>query len=111
MAEGLEQLGLADIRLVVRLMCLAAAGRANFANSTETTSNSHLLGPLDGIVEEHNAGSSSSLTYLSAAIGSLASTNPSAAKLLVQLCTKVYIFIFLKKIVHNLLDKILLPTD
>ena len=91
MAEGLEQLGLADIRLVVRLMCLAAAGRANFANSVETPGSPLFMGPLEhGILEEHTAaGSMSSLTYLSAAIGSLASSNPSAAKLLVQLCTKV----------------------
>lgn len=86
----MEQLGLADIRLVVRLMCLAAAGRANFAATMMEAPSPNFMGPLEhGVMEGHVAGSTSSLTYLSAAIGSLASSNPNAAKLLVQLCTKV----------------------
>ncbi|XP_033633807.1 probable E3 ubiquitin-protein ligase HERC1 isoform X2 [Asterias rubens] len=88
LSEGLEQLGLSDIRLVVRLMCLAAAGRTDFAATTNLSSLSY--GGQDTL-EFASTGlmsTSSSLAYLSAAIGSLASCNPNAAKMLVQLCTK-----------------------
>ena len=71
LSEGLEQLGLSDIRLVVRLMCLAAAGRTDFAATTNLSSLSY---GGQGTVEFGATGlmsTSSSLAYLSAAIGSL----------------------------------------
>ncbi|XP_016128716.1 probable E3 ubiquitin-protein ligase HERC1 [Sinocyclocheilus grahami] len=84
LAAGLESLGLTDIRTLVRLMCLAAAGRAGL--STGLT-----LGP--GSTERPRGASKptkpiSCLAYLSTAVGCLASNSPSAAKLLVQLCTQ-----------------------
>ncbi|KAK7912664.1 hypothetical protein WMY93_012875 [Mugilogobius chulae] len=84
LAAGLESLGLTDIRTLVRLMCLAAAGRAGL--STSPTSGS---GP-----NERPRGAAktskpiSCLAYLSTAVGCLASNSPNAAKLLVQLCTQ-----------------------
>ncbi|XP_016139643.1 LOW QUALITY PROTEIN: probable E3 ubiquitin-protein ligase HERC1 [Sinocyclocheilus grahami] len=84
LAAGLESLGLTDIRTLVRLMCLAAAGRAGL--STGLT-----LGP--GYSERPRGASKptkpiSCLAYLSTAVGCLASNSPTAAKLLVQLCTQ-----------------------
>uniref|UniRef100_A0A8C4TJ25 HECT-type E3 ubiquitin transferase n=1 Tax=Erpetoichthys calabaricus TaxID=27687 RepID=A0A8C4TJ25_ERPCA len=84
LAAGLESLGLTDIRTLVRLMCLAAAGRAGLSTSPTAVCNSH---------ERPRGGSKgnkpiSCLAYLSTAVGCLASNSPSAAKLLVQLCTQ-----------------------
>ncbi|MBZ3889111.1 putative E3 ubiquitin-protein ligase HERC1 [Sciurus carolinensis] len=85
LAAGLESLGLTDIRTLVRLMCLAAAGRAGLSTSPSATA---------GTLERSRGGHSkankpiSCLAYLSTAVGCLASNTPSAAKLLVQLCTQ-----------------------
>lgn len=84
LAAGLDSLGLTDIRTLVRLMCLAAAGRAGLSTSPAVDSN-----------PERPRGASkaskpiSCLAYLSTAVGCLASNSPNAAKLLVQLCTQV----------------------
>ncbi|KAJ7425197.1 hypothetical protein WISP_24460 [Willisornis vidua] len=85
LAAGLESLGLTDIRTLVRLMCLAAAGRAGLSTSPSTVSSS--AERARGI---HSKTSKpiSCLAYLSTAVGCLASNTPSAAKLLVQLCTQ-----------------------
>ncbi|KAJ3593562.1 hypothetical protein NHX12_005896, partial [Muraenolepis orangiensis] len=84
LAAGLESLGLTDIRTLVRLMCLAAAGRAGLSTSPPTGS---------GPAERPRGASKSSkpiscLAYLSTAVGCLASNSPNAAKLLVKLCTQ-----------------------
>ena len=98
LSEGLERLGLADIRLVVRLMCLAAAGRADFTSmstsypDTSFSQTQYYPSPssaTSAAVDAISHSSTSSLSYLSSAIGALVLSNPSAAKLLVQLCTKV----------------------
>ncbi|KAL1007751.1 hypothetical protein UPYG_G00091160 [Umbra pygmaea] len=84
LAAGLESLGLTDIRTLVRLMCLAAAGRAGL--STSPTAGS---GPSERPHGATKAGKPiSCLAYLSTAVGCLASNSPNAAKLLVQLCTQ-----------------------
>ncbi|XP_030832727.1 probable E3 ubiquitin-protein ligase HERC1 isoform X3 [Strongylocentrotus purpuratus] len=97
LSEGLERLGLADIRLVVRLMCLAAAGRADFTSmstsypDTSFSQTQYYPSPssaTSAAVDAISHSSTSSLSYLSSAIGALVLSNPSAAKLLVQLCTK-----------------------
>ena len=86
LAAGLESLGLTDIRTLVRLMCLAAAGRAGLSTSPSAMASAS---------ERSRGGHSkankpiSCLAYLSTAVGCLASNTPSAAKLLVQLCTQV----------------------
>ncbi|XP_066885802.1 probable E3 ubiquitin-protein ligase HERC1 isoform X20 [Kogia breviceps] len=85
LAAGLESLGLTDIRTLVRLMCLAAAGRAGLSTSPSAMASTS---------ERSRGGHSkankpiSCLAYLSTAVGCLASNTPSAAKLLVQLCTQ-----------------------
>ncbi|XP_023674598.2 probable E3 ubiquitin-protein ligase HERC1 isoform X1 [Paramormyrops kingsleyae] len=84
LAAGLESLGLTDIRTLVRLMCLAAAGRAGLSTGPTT-------GP--GATERPRGTAKASkpiscLAYLSTAVGCLASNSPNAAKLLVQLCTQ-----------------------
>uniref|UniRef100_A0A668SQ94 HECT-type E3 ubiquitin transferase n=1 Tax=Oreochromis aureus TaxID=47969 RepID=A0A668SQ94_OREAU len=84
LAAGLESLGLTDIRTLVRLMCLAAAGRAGLSTSPSA-------GP--GHAERPRGATKTSkpiscLAYLSTAVGCLASNSPNAAKLLVQLCTQ-----------------------
>lgn len=85
LAAGLESLGLTDIRTLVRLMCLAAAGRAGLSTGLAS-------GP--GALERPRGANKptkpiSCLAYLSTAVGCLASNSPNAAKLLVQLCTQV----------------------
>ncbi|KAG8440199.1 hypothetical protein GDO86_006116 [Hymenochirus boettgeri] len=86
LAAGLESLGLTDIRTLVRLMCLAAAGRAGLSTSPSNT----LLSSSDRSRGLHSKTSKpiSCLAYLSTAVGCLASSTPSAARLLVQLCTQ-----------------------
>ncbi|XP_053490210.1 probable E3 ubiquitin-protein ligase HERC1 isoform X6 [Ictalurus furcatus] len=84
LAAGLESLGLTDIRTLVRLMCLAAAGRAGLSTGLAS-------GP--GALERPRGANKptkpiSCLAYLSTAVGCLASNSPNAAKLLVQLCTQ-----------------------
>ncbi|TUG88269.1 putative E3 ubiquitin-protein ligase HERC1 [Bagarius yarrelli] len=84
LAAGLEALGLTDIRTLVRLMCLAAAGRAGLSTGLAS-------GP--GALERPRGTNKptkpiSCLAYLSTAVGCLASNSPNAAKLLVQLCTQ-----------------------
>ncbi|XP_030044055.1 putative E3 ubiquitin-protein ligase HERC1 [Microcaecilia unicolor] len=85
LAAGLESLGLTDIRTLVRLMCLAAAGRAGLSTSLSSLSSS-----MERSRGVHSKTSKpiSCLAYLSTAVGCLASNTPSAAKLLVQLCTQ-----------------------
>ncbi|XP_061742965.1 probable E3 ubiquitin-protein ligase HERC1 isoform X4 [Nerophis ophidion] len=84
LAAGLESLGLTDIRTLVRLMCLAAAGRAGLSTSP-TISSGHAERPRGAAKASKPI---SCLAYLSTAVGCLASNSPNAAKLLVQLCTQ-----------------------
>ncbi|XP_045564463.1 probable E3 ubiquitin-protein ligase HERC1 isoform X7 [Salmo salar] len=84
LAAGLESLGLTDIRTLVRLMCLAAAGRAGL--STSPTAGSGASERPRGATKASKP--ISCLAYLSTAVGCLASNSPNAAKLLVQLCTQ-----------------------
>lgn len=75
-----------DIRTLVRLMCLAAAGRAGLSTSPATVSSST---ERSRGIHSKTSKPISCLAYLSTAVGCLASNTPSAAKLLVQLCTQV----------------------
>uniref|UniRef100_A0A0F8CLJ4 HECT-type E3 ubiquitin transferase n=1 Tax=Larimichthys crocea TaxID=215358 RepID=A0A0F8CLJ4_LARCR len=84
LAAGLESLGLTDIRTLVRLMCLAAAGRAGLSTSPVSGSG-HAERPRGAAKASKPI---SCLAYLSTAVGCLASNSPNAAKLLVQLCTQ-----------------------
>lgn len=86
LAAGLESLGLTDIRTLVRLMCLAAAGRAGLSTSP-TAGSGHAERPRGAAKASKPI---SCLAYLSTAVGCLASNSPNAAKLLVQLCTQVH---------------------
>uniref|UniRef100_T1JES7 HECT-type E3 ubiquitin transferase n=1 Tax=Strigamia maritima TaxID=126957 RepID=T1JES7_STRMM len=92
LSSGLEYIGLSDIRLIVRLMCLTAAGRVDFvANEQHSSSENFLYSastPLFESVTSLSPNATVSLTYLSAAIGGLAQNNSSASKLLAQLCTQ-----------------------
>uniref|UniRef100_A0A8C2HR54 E3 ubiquitin-protein ligase HERC1 n=1 Tax=Cyprinus carpio TaxID=7962 RepID=A0A8C2HR54_CYPCA len=76
-SSGLEALGLADIRILVRLMCLAAGGRVH------TTV--HQQGVGRGFVSDRTG--SAFLSFLSSAIGSLVSHSPAAYRELVDICT------------------------
>ncbi|XP_066566869.1 probable E3 ubiquitin-protein ligase HERC1 isoform X2 [Amia ocellicauda] len=73
-SSGLEALGLADIRILVRLMCLAAAGRVHTAIEC--------LGPAGERM------GSAFLTFLSSAIGCLVSNSPTSYRELVNICTQ-----------------------
>ncbi|XP_056269201.1 probable E3 ubiquitin-protein ligase HERC1 isoform X3 [Pseudoliparis swirei] len=84
LAAGLESLGLTDIRTLVRLMCLAAAGRAGLS-ADPVSGSGHGERPRGAAKAGKPA---SCLAYLSTAVGCLASNSHHAAKLLVQLCTQ-----------------------
>ena len=95
LSSGLELMGLADIRLIVRLMCLSASGRVESPPTTRLPSRS---GSADTVTTTHSlplaasgdaAPSAQYLGYLSASIGALAADNPNASRLLLQLCTQV----------------------
>ena len=72
LSSALEQMGLADIMQIVRLMSLCAAGKMELSGGSGRSgeSNKHLH-------------------HLTAAIGALIEEDPSALKQLVQLCTQV----------------------
>lgn len=84
--SGLEALGLTDIRILVRLMCLAAGGRAQLAkNGTEHLFSSTQFRPAKG----RTWSTRSCLTYMSSAIGCLVANSPTAYRALVNVCTQV----------------------
>ncbi|XP_028822113.1 probable E3 ubiquitin-protein ligase HERC1 [Denticeps clupeoides] len=85
LAAGLESLGLTDIRTLVRLMCLAAAGRAGLSPSPASEAGRRCAGHTPTKPPKRPL---SCLAYLSTAVGCLASNSPGAAKLLLQLCTQ-----------------------
>lgn len=78
--SGLESLGLADIRILVRLMTLTAGGRAY-------TCVHRPLGANGIAATERN--SLTRLSFLSSAIGSVVSHSPAAYRQLVEICTQV----------------------
>ncbi|KAJ8338960.1 hypothetical protein SKAU_G00357460 [Synaphobranchus kaupii] len=77
-SSGLEALGLANIRILVRLMCLAASGRVH-------TTMDHLACGQGSAAERT---SSAFLSFLSSAIGSLVSNSPTYYRELVDICTQ-----------------------
>ncbi|XP_051773057.1 probable E3 ubiquitin-protein ligase HERC1 isoform X4 [Ctenopharyngodon idella] len=77
-SSGLEALGLADIRILVRLMCLAAGGRVHTSVDQQ--------GVGRGSVSDRTG--SAFLSFLSSAIGSLVSHSPAAYRELVDICTQ-----------------------
>jgi len=78
-SNGLESLGLADIHILVRLMTLAAGGRAHGSVDQQ-------LG-VRGHATERNG--STCLSFLTSAIGSVVSHSPTAYRQLVKICTRV----------------------
>ncbi|XP_052792636.1 probable E3 ubiquitin-protein ligase HERC1 isoform X1 [Mya arenaria] len=70
---ALEKMGLSDIMLIVRLMCLCAAGKVTLSD----------IGP-----EDSQGSQPSSLDHLTAAIGSLVAENNRAQNQLLHLCVK-----------------------
>uniref|UniRef100_A0A8C4H0W8 HECT-type E3 ubiquitin transferase n=1 Tax=Dicentrarchus labrax TaxID=13489 RepID=A0A8C4H0W8_DICLA len=77
-SNGLESLGLADIRILVRLMTLAAGGRAHTCVDRQPG--------VKGMATERN--NSTCLSFLSSAIGSVVSHSPAAYRQLVEICTQ-----------------------
>ncbi|XP_038590219.1 probable E3 ubiquitin-protein ligase HERC1 isoform X7 [Micropterus salmoides] len=77
-SNGLESLGLADIRILVRLMTLAAGGRAHTCVDRQPG--------VKGLATERN--NSTCLSFLSTAIGSVVSHSSSAYRQLVEICTQ-----------------------
>ncbi|XP_061657060.1 probable E3 ubiquitin-protein ligase HERC1 isoform X5 [Syngnathoides biaculeatus] len=75
---GLDSLGLADIRILVRLMTLAAAGRENTCADRRS----------EGEGPASERANSSCLSFLTAAIGSVVSHSPTAYRQLVEICTQ-----------------------
>ncbi|KAF7670462.1 hypothetical protein LDENG_00124780 [Lucifuga dentata] len=76
-SSGLEFLGLADIRILVRLMTLAAGGRAHTCVDKKSGAR--------GTTEQS---SPTCLSFLTSAIGSLVSHSPTAYRQLLEICTQ-----------------------
>lgn len=75
LASDLEGVGLGDIRVLVKLMCLVAPhAKTNAASQTSEVGS--------------DVSKSDELADLSAAIGALAQNDASSSQLLVQLCTQ-----------------------
>lgn len=83
-SNGLESLGLADIRILVRLMTLAAVGRAHTCVDRQPGAK--------GMATERN--NSTGLSFLSTAIGNVVSHSPAAYRQLVEICTQVSVLCF-----------------
>ncbi|XP_078812489.1 putative E3 ubiquitin-protein ligase HERC1 isoform X5 [Oryzias latipes] len=77
-SNGLELLGLADIRILVRLMTLAAGGRVHTCLNNQSG--------VKGLPSERNT--STCLNFLTSAIGSVVSHCPTAYRQLVEICTQ-----------------------
>ncbi|XP_072518712.1 probable E3 ubiquitin-protein ligase HERC1 isoform X2 [Salminus brasiliensis] len=77
-SSGLEALGLADIRILVRLMCLAASGRVHMDVDQQGMGRGSLS----------DSSGSAFLSFLSSAIGSLVCHSPTAYRELVDICTQ-----------------------
>ncbi|XP_040012790.1 probable E3 ubiquitin-protein ligase HERC1 isoform X5 [Xiphias gladius] len=77
-SNGLESLGLADIRILVRLMTLAAGGRAHTCVDTQSG--------VKGLAAERS--NSACLSFLTSAIGSVVSHSSTAYRQLVEICTQ-----------------------
>ncbi|KAM4720559.1 putative E3 ubiquitin-protein ligase HERC1 isoform 3-T4 [Anableps anableps] len=77
-SNGLESLGLADIRILVRLMTLAAGGRAHACVDNPP-------GVRGMVTERHK---STCFSFLTSAIGSVVSHSPAAYRQLVEICTQ-----------------------
>uniref|UniRef100_A0A7N6BG99 HECT-type E3 ubiquitin transferase n=1 Tax=Anabas testudineus TaxID=64144 RepID=A0A7N6BG99_ANATE len=77
-SNRLESLGLADIRILVRLMTLAAGGRAHTCMDRRSG--------VKGLATERN--NSTFLSSLTSAIGSVVSHSPTAYRQLVEICTQ-----------------------
>ena len=73
---ALESLGLSDIMVIVRLMCLCTSGKITLPG--------HEFG--------HQGASLQSLNHLTSAIGALVEENTAAQRQLLELCTKVKAF-------------------
>lgn len=72
--RGLEIMGLADVKLLVNLMRLVASGRA------------HVDKPIESSKEVVMSNRSATLRVLGRAVSSLISSQPSSARLLLQVC-------------------------
>ncbi|MEQ2187159.1 hypothetical protein GOODEAATRI_001728 [Goodea atripinnis] len=77
-SNGLESLGLTDIRILVRLMTLAAGGRAH-------TCVDNAPGVRGLVTERHK---STCFSFLTSAIGTVVSHSVAAYKQLVEICTQ-----------------------
>ncbi|XP_058472668.1 probable E3 ubiquitin-protein ligase HERC1 [Solea solea] len=77
-SNGLESLGLADIRILVRLMTLAAGGRAHTCVDRQSG--------VKGLATERN--NFTCLSFLTSAIGSVVSHSSTAYRQLVAICTQ-----------------------
>lgn len=90
LSAGLESMGLADVRVVVKLMCLCAASKKEQHEGQSQQFGPALTEKLRSSTQCTNSDVTiSHLSYLSSAIGALAKDNPTASKLLIQLCTQV----------------------
>lgn len=78
-SDGLESLGLADIRVLVRLMSLAAGRRAHTCVDKQSSVKEM----------ETDRSNPSYLNFLTTAIGSVVSHSPTAYRQLVEICTRV----------------------
>ena len=87
LAETLSAVGLGDIQLLVRLMCLTAAGRVQAeAESPSWRPPPASAAPGGGV--QLPAAASAGVRALSRAVGALAAAGDGAAAELVQLCTQ-----------------------
>lgn len=105
LSGGLSAIGLSDIRKVVRLMSLVAGGRVELPKTNSQPSNNMLMTSdnfnintgqnliiLNELSNKLDPATTECLQTLSWAVSALADVDPDASKLVMNMCTKVWLY-------------------
>ncbi|ODM97024.1 putative E3 ubiquitin-protein ligase HERC1 [Orchesella cincta] len=94
MAAALEQIGLSDVNKLIKLMCLTAAGRTDTNVCTETDSkllyhsSANKVGPSPFLNLPYDLETCTALQHIGKAVEVLVSSDPKAARRVLEMCTK-----------------------
>ncbi|CAL8069477.1 unnamed protein product [Orchesella dallaii] len=94
MAAALEQIGLSDVNKLIKLMCLTAAGRTDTRVCTETDSkflyhsSANKVSPSPFLNLPYDLETCTALQHIGKAVEVLVSSDPKAARRVLEMCTK-----------------------
>ena len=110
LAAALEKIGLSDVRKLVKLMCLTAAGRVQAQSDCNEEENryyhpgSNRLGTGRVLSMPYDIRTCTKLQHIGKAVEVLTATDLKAARLVLEMCTRVNIAHFKSLIGFNLTD-------